>query len=1137
MWTKIRFFSLYLFLFFLWCTGEGWGQSQVNFKRFTVQNGLSHDYIRNILQDSEGFIWIATQDGLNKFDSHSFYVYKNNHTDQTTLFNHSVMSLAEDNEQNIWVGTWGGGLYRYNRKKDTFQQFIHIENQSASLSSDYIYDIYFDTKGYLWVGTNSGSLDRIHIQTHTCTHYTHSDDNPNSLINNRVVSITEDAAGNIWLGTLGGGVDKFNVQKGIFTHYTHSDSDTTSLSGNDVCRVFIDNQQRVWVGTWENGLNMLENSSGHFRHFRHNDSNPHSLSNDQIWSITQTPNGKIWIGTDNGLSVYNDAEDQFYIYKNDPFDSKSLTANSIKTLYTDHQGRLWVGTINSGLCMFDKSFVQMGHQYKKLDSNSLSYNDVSAFLEMPDGKLLIGTDGGGLNVYDRKKNSYEHYIHQSKNPHSISSNKVKSLLLDSQKRIWVGFWDGGFDLFDFQKHTFTHFRKTKTQSTSALSSNNVICITEDADGYLWLGTFGGGINQFDPVHHTFISYTHDPEQPHSLSDKYVWAVLADRTNRIWVGTSNGKLDLLDRKTHTFIHIPLQKTTDAGYAIRVLFEDSKGRLWIGLEGGGLKQIHTKDWKIDTFTQANGLPGNNVHAIEEDTEGFLWLSTNQGIARFDPNTRTCKTFGLSDGLQGLQFNRQASASLRSGELAFGGNNGFNLFNPQHLKPVDLLVPLVFTDFQIFNKPVPIGTSDSPLSNQINETTAITLSYKQSVFSIEYAALNYIASEKIQYIYRLRGFVDDTWQAAGTTRKVTYTNLAPGSYIFEVATVTGTNTTASLRKLFITITPPWWKTWWFRILAIGLTSFLLGGLYYLRIKNVQHISQRLEKEVNDRTQALQQANAALLNMNALIQEQKEKIESQTDELTQSNNEIRSINQQLEERVEHRTAALKKANQELDNFVYRVSHDIRAPLSSVMGLVGLIENENNPDQARLYLKMVVKSIHKLDGFVKDILDYARNTRLVLDTQKVDFIELLDNIKEELQYMENAQKQEVILDFNLSHPHYNDPKRLHIIFRNLLSNAVKYQNPHEDHPYVRIHITTHEKDVVIVVADNGIGIAAPQQEKVFQMFYRGSELSSGSGIGLYIVKETVEKLEGTIELISAVGKGSQFTVRLPSLFSENTSL
>ena len=1134
-WFNLKTWLFLIFSQSFWA-GPAIAQPPVAFKNYSVIHGLSHNVVRGVIQDAEGFIWVATQDGLCRFNGYTFKVYKVISGDSTSLSSNKIITLEEDKNHNIWVATWGGGLCVYNRKLDRFKRIMRATgNDSTGPSSNYIYDLYQDAKGRMWIGTAGRGLDVADVESHTFRHYRHAVDNPNSLSHNRVISITEDGNGKLWIGTSGGGLNHFDPDTGIFERYLHQEDDAQSLSDNDVYSVFYDSKQRLWVGTRNDGLNLMEN--GKFIRFQHNRKNPHSVSNNQIWAIGETGDG-IWVGTDNGLLLFNETERNFYVYKNNSFAPKSLAANSVKALYTDPQGRLWVGTYNGGVSIFDKSLVQMRHYFSLPNENSLSYNNISACLQAEDGKVLIGADGGGLNIFDTVNEQFVHYKHDPENPKSIGSNKPLTMLQDSRHRVWIGFWDGGLDYLDRDRQTFIHYNQNMGYPNGP-SNNNITCLAEDQEGFIWMGTFGGGVNKFDPENGTFQYFFQDIDNPQSLSDRDVWSLLADSQNNIWVGTSNGILHLLDRENGSFIRINVQEPGESNHSILALFEDDKGSIWLGLEGGSLKQMDRENRTFQTFTTDDGLPSNSVNAIEEDRNGNLWLGTNNGISRFDPEEHTFTNYHNSDGLQGLYFNRQASELLASGELLFGGQNGFNLFHPDSLADHTLSAPMVFTDFQIFNKAVPIGGKGSPLSAHINATEAITLSYKQSVFSIEYASLNYTDPENIRYKYRLKGFVDESWQEAGKERKVTYTNLQPSEYLFEVTTANhdNDNVETPYHALSITVTPPWWQTWWARLLAGMFLGVLLLTIYQLRLRSIKAHNKRLEKEVTARTVGLQQANNVLREMNKLIQEQKEEIQAQTEELSASNEEIRSINQKLEEMVEMRTADLRKSNEELDNFVYRVSHDIRAPLSSVLGLVELMEIEKDSPQLSEYLKMATQSINKLDGFVKDILDYSRNSRMEVEREEINFSQLLDNILEELQYMKKAGRLKIIRDFQLSRPYYNDPRRLYIIFRNLFSNAIKYQNPYIPNPFVRVKIKSKEEGVVIIVEDNGIGIAAKESARVFDMFYRGSDLSTGSGIGLYIVKETVEKLGGHVSLRTQLGHGTILTIELPEIRSksENT--
>jgi len=1120
------FISTSIFLFTSFCIHA---QPHMAFKSFTVKNGLSYNTIRSVFQDSEGLIWIATRDGLNKFDSHTFKVYKHDENDSTSLSHNVVIDITEDKHKNLWMATWGGGISIYNRSTDNFTTILKGQSLKGkiTLPSNYINDVFTDSQQRIWIGTEGSGLLMVDPDTQSFTHYLHEPGNPNSLSYNWIYAITEDKNGKLWIGTTGGGLNCFDPATGNFRQFKHSPVDKTTLSHNSVTEIYCDSQGRLWIGTWQ-GLNLMA-TPGKFKRFMHAPEIPGSLAHNQVWSLTERVPGEIWIGTDNGLNLYNEDAQNFHVYKHTHFDPKSIAANSIKYLYTDKQERLWAGTENGGVSMFDKNFVQFQHYYTTPQAGSLSHPNVSTTLETSDGVILIGTDGGGLNIFHRDENRFESFQHQEDDPKSISNDKIKTLFQDSKGRIWIGFWDGGLDLFDYQTKTFTHF-VARDGSPKGPNSNNIMDIAEDTLGNLWLATFGGGVNKFNPETNTFTYKDFPSDGINGSESRFLWCVRAIKNGKIITGSNDGRLYFVDISTSKLSPIHFQSDNIGNLPILTLYQDKKEKIWIGTEGSGLLAFDLPSLSLQSVTTNDGLPSNTINGMVEDSEGCLWLSTNQGLCKYCPNEGKTKIYDTSYGLQGLQFNRQTFGKLPSGEIMTGGANGLNIFHPERIEDYQKTPPVIFTDFQVFNKPVPIGAEGSPLQVSINEASEITLTHEQTVFSLSYTALNYTNPEKTTYKYRLEGFIDESWQKVGTERKVTYTNLPPKEYTFYVTVDENAPTPLHpVRTMSITILPPWWQTWWFRILAVLGISGLAFLLYWMRINNIKAQNKMLEQLVSARTKALHTANISLEDRNKLIQEQKEEIQAQAEELEEYNQEIRVINQKLEERVEKRTSELEKSNQELDNFVYRVSHDIRAPLASVMGLVELLGIETDTKAMQNYLDLVNKSLHKLDKFVQDILDYSRNSRMDINPEPIDFPELLQSSFDELQYMEKARKIDLQITSRLNGTFYSDTKRLLIIFRNLISNAIKYQNPHEQNAYLRINIAPQEHGVTLLFKDNGIGIARDKVDKVFNMFFKASDRSIGSGIGLYIVRETIEKLGGHIQLTSTLGEGTQFSIFIPN--------
>ncbi|MBT34601.1 MAG: hypothetical protein CMO01_33480 [Thalassobius sp.] len=1099
-------------------------QSQLTFQNYTTSNGLTNNTVWDILQDTSGYIWIATNEGVNKFDGYSFQKYL--YFQEDTVKKQAVRVLAEDNYHNIWAGTWGGGIYIYNATIDKFRH-ISLASDSSKYNYNFIHDLHLDKSGNMWVGT-VGGLIKFNTNDFSFSYFQQSVPGLENTDNYYVYSITEDEEGMIWVGASEVGLLRINAKNESIEKYNFQ-SDITNNVNDFVTSVYHDSKGRLWIGTFEEGLNLLEKGKNEFINYQFDPDNDNSLPHNQIENIIEDKEGNIWIATDNGLSLFNEEENNFFNFKNDPYDNLSISSNSIKCVFVDNHNRLWVGTYKTGVNLSNMHSKYINYYYQQRGNNSLSHNLVAAFVELDSNNILIGTDGGGLNWFNRSTNEFIHFLHDKHNPTSIASNKVIALSEGQNEDIWIGFWNGGMDRFDLKTRTFEHFNSNVADPANKLPGNSITSIVNDKEGLLWIGAFGEGLFSFDPVSKKLEAHVPESSKSERMVYDNVWCLLADSNDNIWVGSHEGYIYKLNRKDNSFEYILPRPTEVQGFITIELFEDHLGQVWTGLEGGGLRLLNDADQLYPVYTTADGLPGNTVQSIEETPDGKLWLGTDEGIAEFDPQTKTFRNNRLNEGQHKLIPSRQASKLLSTGELAFGGTNGFIIFHPDSLKDIRNDSQIMLTNFEIFNQPVQIGAENSPLNKHINYVDTITLSYNHSVFSISYTGINFIDPSLIKYRYRLLGFIDESWQNVGFERKVTYTNLQPRKYVFEVEGEINGEKIPS-RTLHIIVLPPWWATTWFRLLALAIFSLFLYGIYWYRLRSIRKQNRILAIKVNERTKRLQVANEELRQKNYFIQEQKEEIQAQAEELEDYTKEIHLINEKLEETVVKRTAWLKKSNEELDNFVYRVSHDIRAPLSSILGLISLIKMETMPLKIEEYVNMVSQSINKLDTFVKNILDYSRNSRLKVEPEEINFTKLLNDILEELKYMQHAERLELIREFNIEENFYNDALRLQVIFRNLISNAIKYQNPYEDHSYAKVKISVNAQELNLEVEDNGIGIRKDDQLRIFDMFFRSDNRTAGSGLGLYIVKESIEKLGGSISLDSQVHKGTTFKIKLPNL-------
>ncbi len=860
--------------------------STIRFERIAVEDGLSQNAVLAILQDQRGFMWFGTEDGLNQYDGYGFTVYKHDPDDPATLSDNFVSTLYQSRSGDLWIGTrsgldrlvlpgpapWpcrataggprqGSDVEGLDRTAGTFIHYQHDPDDPGSLGGTWVVAIYEDSEGRLWVGTEDGGLDQLDRATDTFTHYRHDPDDLQTLSDNTVRAIYQDHSGELWVGTHGGlnrlvlsfdlaqdksQVEGFDRTTGTFIHYQHDPNDPQSLSSNEVSAVFEDRQGVLWIGTEGGGLNQLDRSSGTFIRHQHDPDDPRSLSHDRVRAVFEDSTGRLWVGTQNGLDLFDRDRNQFVHYRHNANDLYSLSSNAVWSIYEDRTGVLWFGTYGGGLSKYNRTTDQFTlYQHNPDLPNSLSDNMVWSIYEDRRGTLWIGTFNGGLNRLDRASDTFTVYRHAPEDPNSLSSDDVRAILEDRTGLLWVG-TGAGLDQFDPRMETFVHYRHDPDDPGS-LSADRVTVLYEDQSGNLWVGTRTGGLNRLDRTTGTFARYQHDPDDPFSLSDDRVWALYGDATGKLWVGTLGG-VNLWDPVSHRFtryLHDPDDPQSLSNDAVFSFYEDPSGMVWVGTWGSGLDRFDRVTQTFAHYTEKDGLANNVIYGIEADSEGFLWLSTNKGLSRFDPRTEGFQNYDVSDGLQNNEFNVGAHFRSVSGELFFGGIQGFNAFYPARVTGNPHAPPLVITTFSKFNQVV---------RRDLSPGEHIQLSYKDNFISFEFAALDYTAPEKNQYAYKMEGF-DRDWVDAGRRRYASYTNLPGGDYTFRVK---GSNNdgvwNAEGIAVHLTVTPPFWETWWFRgTVLLVLVGGVIGG-YRLRVRSVEARSRELERQVEGRTAELQ-------------------------------------------------------------------------------------------------------------------------------------------------------------------------------------------------------------------------------------------------------------------------------------------
>jgi PAS domain S-box-containing protein len=794
-----------------------------HFRRITLSDGLPAAGVQEMLQDRQGFIWMATQEGLARYDGYEFEVYRHDAADPTSLAHDFVLTILEDRSGRLWVGSDGGGISRFNPADGSFSHYRHDPEDVASLSSDRVTALIEDRNGDLWAGTDGDGLNRMERGSGRFISYRHTSANPRSLGSNRIFDLAEDKLGMIWVATDGGGLSVLDPRTGQVTRFLHDPTDPTSLSNNRLRAVYEDGRGVLWVGTRDAGLNRLDRAAGRFTRFAPEPGNPRSLSSSRVSSIFEDAAGTLWVGTDGGLCELRPEGVEFACYRHNPVDRYSLSHNRVVDIFQDRGGALWVSTY-SGVNSWNPATSAFLHEFHdSTDPTALSESYVTSFAEDGEGGIWVGTNGGGLNLFDREKRLFRRWRHDPTDPSSLSEDQVFSLLVDRRGSLWVGTRAGGLNRFDPATGTFRRYRHDPKDEAS-LSADGVTAIVEDRQGRLWLGTYGGGLNRLDASTGRFVRYRHDPSDPATVSSERVMSLWEDRAGILWIATEDAGINRYDSATDSFTtyrHDPGDAASLSSDGAWFVTGDAQDDLWIATRDAGLNRWRAADRaagqvRFEHYSTSSHLLSNVILGMTTDASGDLWASTSRGLSHLARADGEFTHYDASSGLRDNEFVFASAFRASDGQLFFGGVNGFSYFWPEALARNEYRPPVRLTAFEKFNERVDFG-------RPVHEVETIELVHRDSVIAFRFAALDFTAPEKNRYRYRLEGF-DRDWVDAGGARQATYTNLKSGSYVFRVqaANNDGLWNTDGL-AVELTMAPPPWHTWW----AYGLYLLTLGAV----------------------------------------------------------------------------------------------------------------------------------------------------------------------------------------------------------------------------------------------------------------------------------------------------------------------
>lgn len=1044
-------------------------QQQENLEFQHIQDGLSQSTATVLLEDSCGFLWIGTRNGLNRYDGKDFEIYTKSSDGKTGLTHEYIVSLYEDDE-NIIIGT-NEGLSLYHRSLNIITPYP-FKNEGKTISNE-VFETIVKKDDVLWLGAESTGLYKYELKTGKLKHFSP----PNELVQlenprlNKVVKVEI--------------LDNERVLV-IFTYNTlllDFDMNITSniLETEAIITGIEFSKKNFLLGSGNGMLYKLTVEEDTVSIHKEKETSPGF----GILSLEKNLDDELWVGTENrGLYIYSKNLDLKNHVEYDVTKPHSLAGNSIWAILCTRNGTMWVAPYKSGLNFYDKEYYKFQHiESDPFNPKSLSNKLVNCFLEDPKGNIWIGTDGGGINYWNRSLNTFENYSLKNK---TFNSDVVLSILETKENELWAGTWTHGISVLNTKTKNYS----VLTSENSFLKSNIVIDLLKDRKERIWIVNYFAGVQLYDPKTDKYQNITLISDIDGTTINS-LHKIFEDNQGNIWIGTLNSGLFKLTEKDNdwSIVHYHTKNSLTNRF-VNVIIQDNENNVWVGTQGGLLKYLPEKDSFL-AITKEKGLKNNAVKGIINGQDSNLWLSTEDGIIRYNTKTGETINYDIGDGLQAKEYIASSSMTTKKGEFLFGGINGLNVFTAKDVEKRKDTLRLFVSGLKIFNQPVLPNDEFGVLKKDISQVDSLTFSHDQSVFNIDFKALTFRRPESVNYAFYLEGF-EKNWNYVGNNPTATYTNLNPGEYKLKMKSTNSDGVWVDNEiDLHITITPPYWQTWWFKLLMVALVLLLFYIAQHIKLLNIRKNQKRLELKVDERTKELQ------LQKNKLVEA--------------ANN-------------------LKSKNEEIQRFTFAVSHDLKSPLSNIKGLASLIplemELEDHPDVAE-YLSLIDVSCNNMNELISDITEIARLGKIENKNELLKTNEILALSRNLIKGQLKNKNIQLNIAENLPNI-FGDRNRIIQVFGNFLDNAIKYMG---DQPNPRIDVDFEEEgdNNIFLVKDNGLGMDKNALDKLFTPFERFHDNIKGTGLGLYMVKQIAISHGGTI-IAESEGKckGATFKLILP---------